>query len=68
MTRLTRSTPRQKPPTPFEPPLNIIRDLIGDIGLVSEEELQCAIVVLLEKAYTVAEGAGAPYAHGVSDR
>lgn len=45
--------------TPFELPLSIMRDLIDDIILVSEEELQRAIVLLLEKAHTVAEGAGA---------
>ncbi|MGH8056467.1 MAG: threonine ammonia-lyase, partial [Candidatus Entotheonellia bacterium] len=45
--------------TPFELPLSIMRDLIDDIVLVSEEELHRAIVLLLEKAHTVAEGAGA---------
>ena len=45
--------------TPFELPLSIMWELIDDIILVSEEELQEAIVLLLEKAHTVAEGAGA---------
>jgi len=45
--------------TPFELPLSIMRDLIDDIILVSEEELHRAIVLLLEKAHTLAEGAGA---------
>ncbi len=44
---------------PFELPLSIIRDLVDEIALVSEEELRRAIVLLLEKAHTVAEGAGA---------
>jgi threonine dehydratase len=43
----------------FALPLSIIRDLVDEIVLVSEEELKQAIVLLLEKAHTVAEGAGA---------
>jgi threonine dehydratase len=42
----------------FELPL-IIRDLVDDIVLVSEVELKQAILLLLEKTHTVAEGAGA---------
>jgi threonine dehydratase len=45
--------------TAFELPLSIIHDLVDDIVLVSEDELKQAIVLLLEKAHTVAEGAGA---------
>jgi threonine dehydratase len=45
--------------TAFELPLSIMRDLVDDIVLVSEDELKQAIVLLLEKAHTVAEGAGA---------
>jgi threonine dehydratase len=45
--------------TAFELPLSIMRDLVDDIVLVSEDELKRAIVLLLEKAHTVAEGAGA---------
>jgi threonine dehydratase len=43
----------------FELPLSIMRDLVDDIILVSEDELKHAIVLLLEKAHTLAEGAGA---------
>ena len=45
--------------TAFELPLSIMRDLVDDIVLVSDDELKRAIVLLLEKAHTVAEGAGA---------
>jgi threonine dehydratase len=45
--------------TAFELPLSIMRDLVDDIVLVSEDELKHAIVLLLEKAHTIAEGAGA---------
>jgi threonine dehydratase len=45
--------------TAFELPLSIIRDLVDDIVLVSEDELKQAIVLLLEKAHTIVEGAGA---------
>jgi threonine dehydratase len=43
----------------FELPLSIMRDLLDEIVLVSEEELKSAIVLLLEKVHTIAEGAGA---------
>jgi threonine dehydratase len=36
-----------------------MRELVDDIVLVSEDELKHAIVLLLEKAHTIAEGAGA---------
>jgi threonine dehydratase len=45
--------------TAFELPLSMMRDLVDDIVLVSEDELKHAIVLLLEKAHTIAEGAGA---------
>jgi threonine dehydratase len=45
--------------TAFELPLSIMRELVDDIVLVSEDELKHAIVLLLEKAHTVVEGAGA---------
>jgi threonine dehydratase len=45
--------------TAFELPLSIISDLVDDIVLVSEDELKQAIVLLLEKMHTIAEGAGA---------
>jgi threonine dehydratase len=45
--------------TAFELPLSIIRDLVDDIVLVSEDEIKQAIVLLLEKTHTIAEGAGA---------
>jgi threonine dehydratase len=45
--------------TAFELPLSIMRDLVDDIVLVSEDELKHAIILLLEKAHTIAEGAGA---------
>ena len=44
---------------PFELTQSIMRDLLDDILLVSDEEIKAAIVVLLEKAHTLAEGAGA---------
>jgi threonine dehydratase len=43
----------------FALPLSIMQDLIDDMVLVSEDELQSAIVLLLEKVHTIAEGAGA---------
>jgi threonine dehydratase len=45
--------------TAFELPLYIMRELVDDIVLVSEDELKHAIVLLLEKVHTIAEGAGA---------
>jgi threonine dehydratase len=45
--------------TAFALPLSIMHDLIDDMVLVSEDELKSAIVLLLEKAHTVVEGAGA---------
>jgi threonine dehydratase len=45
--------------TAFALPLHIMHELVDDIVLVSEEELKQAIVLLLEKVHTIAEGAGA---------
>lgn len=36
-----------------------MRELVDDIVLVREEELKHAIILLLEKVHTIAEGAGA---------
>ncbi len=43
----------------FELPLGIIRDLIDDIVLVTDDEIRSAIRLLLSKTHNVAEGAGA---------
>jgi threonine dehydratase len=43
----------------FELPMRIINEKIDDIRLVSDEDLCRAIVMLLEDAHLVAEGAGA---------
>jgi threonine dehydratase len=43
----------------FELPVRIVHDLIDDFELVSEEELRAAIRLYVEKAHTIAEGAGA---------
>ena len=45
--------------TAFEFPQAILRDMLDDFLQVSEEEIRSAIVMLLEKARTLAEGAGA---------
>ena len=44
---------------PFELTQEIMRDLLDDFILVSEEEIKAAILLLLEKAHTLTEGAGA---------
>ncbi|MEE9198562.1 MAG: threonine/serine dehydratase [Dehalococcoidia bacterium] len=44
---------------PFELTQSIMRDLLDDFLLVGEEEMKAAILMLLEKAHTLAEGAGA---------
>ena len=44
---------------PFELPLAIMRRLLDDMLLVSEDELKRAIVLLLETTHQLAEGAGA---------
>jgi threonine dehydratase len=43
----------------FELPLRMMRELVDEIVLVSENELKSAIILLLEKVHTIAEGAGA---------
>jgi threonine dehydratase len=43
----------------FEMPYEIMQRLVDDVLLVSEEEMRQALVMLLDKAHLVAEGAGA---------
>jgi threonine dehydratase len=43
----------------FHLPTMMLRDLVDDFVLVSEEQLCTAIQLLVEKAHTIAEGAGA---------
>ena len=43
----------------FELPVSIMRDLLDDFILVTDEELEAAIRLYVEKAHTIAEGAGA---------
>ena len=43
----------------FEAPFRIMQQLVDDVVLVSEEEMRQAMVLLLDKAHLVAEGAGA---------
>jgi len=55
----------------FELTVPILRDLIDDFVLVSEDEIKKAIRLYVEKAHTIAEGAGAaPLAAGykIKDR
>lgn len=53
----------------FELPLEIMRGRISDFILVSEEEIKNAIRMYVEKAHTIAEGAGAaPLAAGLKIR
>ncbi len=42
----------------FDLPLEILRDLLDDFVLVSEQEMREAILILLEKTHNLAEGAG----------
>ena len=42
----------------FEFPQSIMRDLVNDIVLVSEEEMRQAMLTLMDKAHLLAEGAG----------
>jgi threonine dehydratase len=44
---------------PFRLPLQIMRRLLSDFVLVSEEELEQAVITLFEATHQVAEGAGA---------
>ncbi|MGD2201737.1 MAG: threonine/serine dehydratase [Candidatus Bathyarchaeota archaeon] len=43
----------------FHLPVSIMRDLLDDFVLVSDSELKAAIRLYVEKAHTIAEGAGA---------
>lgn len=53
----------------FELTVPILRDLIDDFVLVSEDEIKNAIRLYVEKAHTIAEGAGAaPLAAGYNMR
>jgi threonine dehydratase len=53
----------------FELPVKIVHELVDDFRLVSEEELRAAIRLYVEKAHTIAEGAGAaPLAAAVNMR
>lgn len=45
--------------TAFELTVEIMRDLLDDFVLVSEEEMKAAIRLYVEKAHLIAEGAGA---------
>jgi threonine dehydratase len=44
---------------PFELPLDIMRRNLDDFILVTEEEMKAAVKLYVEKAHTIAEGAGA---------
>lgn len=44
---------------PFELPLEVMRRNLDDFILVSEEEMKAAVRLYVEKAHTIAEGAGA---------
>ena len=43
----------------YELPQSILRELLDDFLLVSDDEIREAIVHLLQRAHTLAEGAGA---------
>ena len=43
----------------FELPVSIMRDLLDDFVLVTDDEIEAAIKLYVEKAHTIAEGAGA---------
>lgn len=45
--------------SPFKLPLEILRDLLDDFLIVSEEEIGRAILILLENTHNLVEGAGA---------
>ena len=45
--------------TPFELPQRILRRLLDDFVLVSDDEIDAATVVMIEKTRTLVEGAGA---------
>ncbi len=44
---------------PFELPLKIMWEMLDDFVLVTDEEIESAIKMYVEKAHTIAEGAGA---------
>ena len=44
---------------PFDVPQTILRRYLGDFFLVSEDEIQRAILLMLEHTHNLAEGAGA---------
>ena len=43
----------------YEVPQSILREHLDDFVLVSDDDIRCAIGLLIEKAHTMAEGAGA---------
>ena len=43
----------------YELPQAILKEHLDDFVLVSDDEIRCAIGLLIEKAHTLAEGAGA---------
>ena len=43
----------------FELPYAMMQEMVDDVQLVSDEEMRQAMLLLLEKAHVVAEGAGA---------
>lgn len=45
--------------SPFKLPLGILRDYLDDFLIVGEEEIERAILILLEKTHNLVEGAGA---------
>ena len=49
----------------YELPQSILRQHLDDFILVSDDEIRCAIGLLIEKSHTLAEGAGAAALAGV---
>ena len=43
----------------YQMPQEILKEHLDDFVLVSDDEIRCAIGLLIEKAHTLAEGAGA---------
>lgn len=55
--------------TAYELPQGILRDLLDDFILVDDMEILQAMALLIEKAHTLAEGAGAtPLAGAIKDK
>ena len=50
--------------TGYELPQSILRELLDDFVLVSDDQIRYAIGLLIEKAHTMAEAAGATAAAG----